>query len=144
MSPANHAAHAYRNAEVTTLTQRDLIVKLYQGAERFLIQAKAGMANDKEDLVLIGCQKAKRIFVELTATLNFEQGGDIAEQLRNLYVFLIGEIGRASQERDPGAIEGILPIIATLREAWQNVPDEHANTSSMPQPGQSHTLNIRT
>ena len=42
MPPAASAYSAYRSAEVETLTQRDLIIKLYQGAERFLVQAKIG------------------------------------------------------------------------------------------------------
>ena len=36
-----------------------------------------------------GCQKAKRIFVELLSTLNFEVGGEIAERLRDIYLFLL-------------------------------------------------------
>ena len=64
MPPAASAYSAYRTAEVETLTQRDLIIKLYQGAERFLLQAKIGMENKQIESATEGCQKAKRIFVE--------------------------------------------------------------------------------
>lgn len=135
MPPSAKAYSAYRSAEVGTLSQRDLVVKLYQGVERFLIQGKTGIQNGDRELALEGCQKAKRIIVELCSTLNFEVGGEVAGQLRDLYLFFISEITRASLEQDAPAIDKLLPVIATLREAWQSIPDEHANVTSMPTQG---------
>ncbi len=130
--PGQRAFAAYRKTEANTLSQRDLIVKLYQGAERFLLQGKLGMQNGNPELACVGCQKARKIFIELASTLNFEQGGEIAERLRDLYLFLIGEITKASLDRDPARLEAIMPVIATLREGWEQIPDEHANLTSLP------------
>jgi flagellar secretion chaperone FliS len=139
-----YASNAYRNAEVETLSQRDLIVKLYEAAERFLSQAQVAMANKSAELAFNGCQRAKQIFIELLATLNFEQGGEIAKQLRALYVFLITRIAEANLLKDPKILSELMPIIANLREAWQQIPSEMANVTSVPASNQGHALNMKT
>lgn len=142
--PAAAAYAAYRHAEVTTLSQRDLLVKLFQGAERFLVLARTGLANRQYELADTNCQKAKRIFMELMATLNFEAGGAIAGQLRDLYLFLIGEIVQANLRRDGERLHRLLPVIATLREGWEQVPAEFAGISSLPPESHGNHLNIRS
>ena len=141
---AANAYAAYRNAELQTIPQRDLIVRLYQGAERFLIQAQAAMHNKQFEMAHANCQKAKAIFSELMATLNFEQGGDVAGQLKELYLFLIIKTVESNLRKDPALIGQLLPIVATLREAWQQIPDEHAQVSSVPVGHDGHSLSLRT
>ncbi len=142
MSAAN-AYTAYRTAELATISQRDLIVRLYQGAERFLNQAQLAMSNKQVEMAHVNCQKAKAIFCELMATLNFEKGGEIANQLKELYLFFILQIVEANLRKDPSMIARILPSIAQLREAWQQVPEEHANVSSVPAGHDGAAFSIR-
>jgi flagellar secretion chaperone FliS len=144
MNNAATAYGAYRQAEIQTTSQRDLIIQLYQGAERFLVQAHTAMTNKKFDISHVSCQKAKAIFVELLSTLNFEKGGEIAKQLHALYAFFIVRIAEANLRQKPEMLSEIVPIIATLREGWQQVPNEFANVSSVPQANQGHAFNITT
>lgn len=145
MKPGNgNAAMVYANAEVMTLSQRDLIIKLYKGAEGFLLQAVHHIRNEELGLGGQKCQKAKRIFMELLSTLNFEAPGDIAEKLRDLYLFLVTEISEASLRKEPERIVKLLPVIATLREGWESVPENEANVSSLDQDRGGHSLDIRT
>ncbi len=141
---AANAYAAYRNAELQTIPQRDLIVRLYQGAERFLIQAQAAIHNKQFEMAHSNCQKAKAIFSELMATLNHEQGGEVAGQLKELYLFLIIKTVEANLRKDAVLISKLLPIVATLREAWQQIPDEHAQVTSMPSAHDGHLFNLRT
>ena len=137
-------AEAYRAAEVETLSQRDLIVKMYQATERFLLQAQTAMREENHHAAHIGCTKAKNIILELFATLNLEQGGDIAKQLRELYLFFIMRITEANLRKDPALIHDIVPLISTLREGWEQIPAEFANASSMPTANEGHAFNLRT
>ena len=41
--------------------------------------------------------KAKKILIELLSTLDMEQGGEVAEQLQQLYIFFIEHIGDATR-----------------------------------------------
>lgn len=143
MSPANAAFSAYNNAEIGTLTQRDLIVKLYQGAERFLAHAAIALDNKEMETALGQGQKAKRIFVELLSTLNFDDGGDIAPRLRDLYLYFVSEITEGLLKSESNKLRDILPIVANLREAWQEIPAEFANVSGLEDNG-GHSVNLRT
>jgi flagellar protein FliS len=129
---SNAYRDAYRSAELQTIPQRDLIVRLYQGAERFLNQAQLAIHNRQYEMAHHTCVKAKAIFSELLATLNFELGGEIAQQLKALYLFLIVEITEANLRKDAQRIAALLPIVATLREAWQEIPDSEAHISGLP------------
>lgn len=134
---------AYRSAEIETVSQKDLIVQLYQGAERFLKNGSEAMGGQRLEEATNQCRRARAIFVELLSTLNFETGGDLALQLRDLYAFIIFQIGEASLKRNPAQIEALIPIIRTMREGWEAVPDEHANVTSIPEGNQGHNLNLR-
>lgn len=144
MGPAANAYKAYQSAEIETISQRELLVRLYQGAERFLNLAMAAIANHEVETVNSNCQKAKRIFMELLATLNMEVGGEVTARLRDLYLFFIGEIVEGNLRKDRERLARILPVIATLREAWQQIPDEFANVSSLPEGQRQGSLNIRS
>ncbi len=131
MSNAANAYSAYRRTEVETVSQRDLIVMLYQGAERFLGQSMIAMQNRRIEDAHNGCMRARAIFEELLSTLNMEAGGEIAVRLKSLYAFFLFRIGEANLLKDASKLAEIMPIIATLREGWQSVPNENANVTSL-------------
>jgi flagellar secretion chaperone FliS len=143
MGNAANAYGAYRSAEVNTVSQKDLIVRLYEGSERFL--NSACLAMDSKDFVksMNECRRARDIFIELLATLNFEKGGEFALRLKDLYSFFILQISEGSLRKNPEQIRKIMPLIKTLREGWENVPDEEANTSSIPAGNDGHAFNLR-
>ena len=143
MSGHANAYGAYRSAEITTASQKDLIVRLYLGAEKFLDLACQAMVAKKYVDSMINCRKARDIFMELMATLNFDQGGEMAIRLKELYSFLVFQISEASLRKSTEQIQTILPIIRTMREGWETVPDEEANTTSIPAGNEGHALNFR-
>ncbi len=144
MAMGSQAYSAYKNAEVTTLSQRDLIIKLYEGADRFLLQAESGITNSQWELAHITCCKAKAIFMELLSTLNFEKGEAIAEQLRDLYLFIITEIIQSNMTKDADRLNKLHPIIQTLLDAWRDVPEEFANSGATTIAETGNTFNFRT
>jgi len=142
MSPAAVAAFAsYRNAEITTLNQRDLIVKLYAGAERFLHQAADALDDGDLEQARTGAQKARAIFTELLSTLNPEEGGDIARQLAALYTFFVTDITDALADKNAAELRKLIPIAASLREAWEAIPADIARTGGAGASG--HSVDLR-
>ncbi len=142
MSPAAVAAFAsYRNAEITTLNQRDLIVKLYAGAERFLHQAADALDDGDQMKAQTWAQKARAIFTELLATLDADQGGDIARQLAALYTFFVTDITDALAAKDAAEMRKLIPIAANLREAWEAIPNDIARSGGAGTSG--HSVDLR-
>ena len=133
---------AYNAAELQTVSQRDLLVKMFEGIERFLVMARNAMAERRPEAAHVNCQKAKAIIVELLATLDFNKGGEIAVQLKQLYLFMLAGIVEGNLRKDPQAIDALLPIVTTLREGWQRVPSEYSEVSTLSE-NQGHALNLR-
>ena len=127
---------AYTDTQVSTSTnQKQLIVMAYDGIIRFLGRAKDQMAEREIEATHINLVKARAVIEELASTLNKEQGGEIAENLWNLYLFFMQKITEANFKKEPGPIDDILPPLLELRSAWAGleIPDDDAKTQALNQ-----------
>jgi flagellar protein FliS len=121
MSYATAAPAAYRQQEVLTATPGRLVVMLYDGAGRFLHQAAFAMREGDTAKAGMRLSRAEAIIQELLATLDHEQGGEIASRLQGLYVFFLRYLGEARIERDAERIDRVRGQLADLREAWAQI-----------------------
>lgn len=112
---------AYQKAQVSTVDQRKLIIMLYDGAIRFLTTAaeklKAGDAYEAHNNLI----KGKSIIAELLASLNMEQGGEIAKNLQRLYSYMFNELIDANLNKDAKRVEHVLHLLRELRVGWQGI-----------------------
>ncbi len=122
---------AYRRSEIETLTPRDLLVKLFEGLERFVEQAAIAMDNRHLEMATKNTQRIRDILFELQSTLNFEVGGDIAKQLDELYTFMTRETIEAGMKKDAARLRQLQRVIRPLLEGWRGIPDAHAHTTSL-------------
>lgn len=129
--PSAQARKAYQSAEVETCSQRDILVKLFEGVDRFMAESAQGLRDQQYDVAQKASSKARRILVELLSTLDFEKGGEVAPRLRDLYLFIISELTAANMKREPENIDKLRPIVQTLLDAWRNVPGEYANVTAL-------------
>jgi flagellar secretion chaperone FliS len=113
------AASHYRAQKVVTLTPAELIGMLYDGATaaiRTAITATAeGNVAEAHRLLI----KAQDIVMELRCSLNLEEGGDLAQQLDDLYTFLYGRLVHANLRKDTRVMERCLTILQPLQEGWR-------------------------
>ncbi len=119
---------AYHKTSITTASKEQLLLMLYEGCIRNFKKAKLAMieGNIAEKGKWIG--KAQDIVNELSNSLDFDKGGDIAKQLESLYLFIFSESTEANIENDPEKLEQCISIMMTLYEGWkgaiQKVQDE--------------------
>lgn len=115
---------AYQKAQVNTVDQRKLIVMLYDGAIRFLTAAmeklNAGDSFEAHNNLI----KGKSIIAELLASLNMEQGGEIAKNLQRLYSYMFNELIDANLNKDGKRIEHVLHLLRELRVGWQGIKSQ--------------------
>ena len=109
---------AYQVNSVQTASPEQLVVMLYDGCLRFLRRAEAAARDDRPPQVTNGISRATAIIMELNATLDMERGGEIAKNLRSLYLFLHRHLLEASRERDPEKIAQAIRLVADLRDAF--------------------------
>ena len=115
------AAHAYLQTQVTTTSQGDILVMLYDGAIKFLNNAKERLAAN--DMAGKGnyISKTLDIINELDSTLNIEKGGELAKNLHNLYFFCSSHLLKANLKKSATMIDEVLNILNGLRSAYSQI-----------------------
>ncbi|MHC4075679.1 MAG: flagellar export chaperone FliS [Planctomycetota bacterium] len=109
----------YQETSVTTQNKGKIVVMLYDGAIKFLKMAikeiEAGNAEEKGKYI----SKAIDILFELNAVLDTEAGGEVAENLRKLYLFMGRHLTEANTEQDIGKINEVIKLLEELNQGWK-------------------------
>jgi flagellar secretion chaperone FliS len=71
----------------------------------------------------------------LRVSLNFEQGGEIAQNLNALYTWASGQILLARLRKDPAVLAQVIKVLEPLAQAWRELADRPAS-SLLPAPPQ--------
>lgn len=105
----------YKETQVHTAPPETLILMLYDGAIRFLEQARKQLqAGENSDEAVT---RAQDIIVELMTSLNME-AGVIAQNLYRLYDYYLYRLVLAHGTRDVQGIIEVLGHMRQLRETW--------------------------
>ena len=118
MIAASRAAQTYRRVESESRSPLELVVMLYDGAIRFVNDARE--AHARKDLRGRGqaLSKALAIISELQNTLDMEKGGEVAEHLDNLYNYINARLLDVTLKQDVGACDEVHKLLSTLRDGW--------------------------
>ena len=132
--------NAYRQTKVKTAGQGRLIVMLYDEAVKQMDFAVAELEKPEKKLDIVhNCiVKTQDIITELTASLDFDKGGDIAQNLYNLYMFFNQQLMEANIQKNPDNLKEIRRMVAELRDAWASIEGK----TSAPQNSASIGVNI--
>lgn len=119
----NKAANAYFQTKVSTTDQGQLLIMLYDGALKYLAQARDKiLAKDYAGKgVLIS--KVIDIINELSASLNLEKGGSLATNLNNLYVLCTARLLQANLKMNVESLDSVTQILSGLRSAYAQIVD---------------------
>jgi len=111
----------YISTQVSTADRLQLVVMLYDGAITFLKQAKEKMAAQDAAGKGLYLGKALDIVAELNASLNFQEGKEVAANLFHLYNFMTAHLTRANLNWDVAAIDDVIKMLGQLRDAWDEI-----------------------
>ena len=68
--------------------------------------------------------KASAIVLELSSSLNREEGGQIAAELSSLYAFFVTEILQIGLSRDLGRLHKLALIVEEMLDAWTKAAEQ--------------------
>ncbi|EPG76035.1 flagellar protein FliS [Leptospira fainei serovar Hurstbridge str. BUT 6] len=126
----------YKSNEISTVSQGRLIVMLYEGAIRFLNVAMENNTPRKYDVVNNNILKAQDIVTELMLALNLEDGGEVANNLLGIYVYVKKRLLEANMRKDSEIMKEIIKYLEDLKNAWDEVEKkEKGSVVAMPAPG---------
>jgi flagellar protein FliS len=109
---------AYKKTSVETASKEQILLMLYQAAIKDC--KKAMEAIDNKNLAKKGeyIGKLQDIVVELSNSLDFEVGGEVAKELASLYDYILYSSTQANIKIDKTHLEGCLKVLNTLYDGW--------------------------
>ncbi|MBN4072381.1 flagellar protein FliS, partial [bacterium AH-315-F03] len=76
---------------------------------------------DQRELAREKLARAKKFVTHLYTTLDMEKGGEVAEQLSMLYVFIIEKITTVQATGDTETISDLRAILDNVKSGWSNL-----------------------
>ncbi|MGN7611467.1 flagellar export chaperone FliS [Magnetococcales bacterium HHB-1] len=101
------------------LNQLSLLIRLYEGAIRFLSEAASSCKEGEVENFKDKLSRGRRIIEEFQKTLDYKQGGQLTAQLNDLYDFMLNSLTQADLTHDPLYIERVILHLRTLLDGWQ-------------------------
>lgn len=118
---------AYRETRVKTASPGQLVVMLYDEALKqcdiaIELAGKSGKPKPEHiERINAALGKAQDVITELMASLDFDAGGEIAQNLFSLYVWFGRELLEANIAKDTSRVTSVRGMLAELRSAWAEV-----------------------
>jgi len=112
---------AYKENDILTRPPEQLVVLLYEGAISSLKRAAAAMEAGDHETKAHHCNRAQAIIDELNVSLDTEAGGEVAANLRRLYLFMTTHLSQANVRQDPQMIRDVVACLEDLNEGWKAI-----------------------
>lgn len=126
MRAYSRAAQSYGSVQVVTgVAMADsvqLIQMLFDGLTESLASAKGHMMNNAIEEKSMSISRAGRIVVGLQGALDFERGGELAQNLNELYAYVTRRLFHVNAYNDLAALEEVQSLIHDIAEAWKSLP----------------------
>jgi flagellar secretion chaperone FliS len=119
---------AYRRTEAQSASPLQLIVMLYDGALRFLSEARAAQTTGDMRKRNAALRRVTAIVAECHTSLDLERGGAMAADLDRLYSYMSARLLDITVKRDATAIDEVHKLMTTLRGAWADAATQSAVT----------------
>lgn len=115
------ATHAYMQTQVTTTTQGDLLIMIFDAGLKYLKQAKEEMAAKNYAKKGILISKALDVLAELQSSLNAQKGGELAENLQKLYLLCSTKLLMANLHMNQELVDQVINIMSGVRDAFAQI-----------------------
>ena len=108
----------YRNVQIETADRLQIVILLYEGAIEFIKKAQDCIKNKDIPAKNLYVSKAQDIILALNDSLNMKAGGEIAQNLRRLYLFMNRYLLECSFQNNEKKLERLIKMLKRLKEAW--------------------------
>ncbi len=108
----------YKKTSIESASKEKILLMLYEGAIRFIKQAKEANAN--KDVKVRGemIGRAYDIIMELASSLDFKINSSVATNLEQLYIYIMEELTRANITGQEKHLDNSLKILNILYDGW--------------------------
>lgn len=107
---------------VATADNIQLIQMLFDGLNESLAAAKGHIQNNAIEEKSKSLSRAGRIVVGLQGALDFERGGELAQNLNELYAYVTRRLFHVNAYNDLAVLAEVQSLIQDIAQAWQALP----------------------
>jgi flagellar secretion chaperone FliS len=129
MSPQKLSQYQAYNTATLTVPKVQQIVMLYDGAIRYLQQAKEAVQENRIEDRYNLLVKASDIVIGLQSCLDFEAGGEIAKILYDYYSGLDARIFTIHRSNSVDMCERVINDLKLMRDTWQEIAGKQSEDS---------------
>ena len=125
LDPINAYSKVGIGTAVSSASPHQLIVLLFEGARQAIVVARAGI--EAGDVPKKGAAITKAIDIILNglrASLNLEEGGNLAQNLYALYDYMARRLLHANLNNDSAALDEVLNLLGEIHGAWVSIGDK--------------------
>jgi flagellar secretion chaperone FliS len=116
----------YRKQAVTFSTNEDLVLRLFERALLKMWEGHMFLSENDKTAAVGPLQVSRQIICELLGCLDYEDGGEIASSLNQLYIWLLKEISRSGFEGDPDMLEGAIEVLDNIYSGFRDAFEHEA------------------
>lgn len=128
----------YKNNSILTASKEQLLLMLYDGAIRFVRQAKLAIEENRLADKANSIGRTIAIITEFSNTLDHQIGGEIAANLSRLYDFMIRELTAVNARNEVKRLDPVEKILLDLRVAFAGAIEiNNRNGGAQPVAGQA-------
>ncbi len=120
---ANQYAAVHNESVAEEASPHQLIQMLMNGFLMRVNTAKGAVLRNDYQEKSVQISKAMGIVGGLIDGLNLEQGGEIAENLNNLYGYIIQRLFQATVENDVEILDEVSGLMREVQSAWDAIPE---------------------
>ena len=117
----NQATQHYKNQELMTASPARLVVMLYDRAIYSLNDAINAIEAGDIERRWKSNKNANEVITHLAMTLDFEKGGQIAQNLNDLYRFMLRTLVNVDVRNDPQPARDAIKLLEPLRQSWDQI-----------------------
>ena len=121
MAISPRGADAYRRTAVQSSSPLGLVVMLYDGAIKFVLEAREAIAKNDVRARATSVSRALAIIGELQNTLNLKDGGEVGRELDRLYSYMSARLLDVTGKADDEAAREVQKLLTTLRDGWSQI-----------------------
>jgi len=115
---SSNAYNVYKNNSVNYASREQLLLMLLDGAVKFSKMGRQAILDKNVKNAHENIVKTQNIFFELMVTLDVSKGGEWAQQLMNVYDFIVRRLVDANLKKDIDIMNEVIPLIEDVRDTW--------------------------
>ncbi len=118
----------YRGRQVEGASPLGLLLLTYEVLVQSLTRARLAAESGNIEIQTEQTTRAMEALLELISSLDHEKGGEIADHLSSLYVYMYRRMMEGQDEHIVASLDEVMRLAQTLREGWQDLARQQENT----------------